>query len=78
MWSSKVSDWSRMISKFLTVADGNIEVASRSRLETSVLFFIRDGGPVIKISVLLKFKLRKLECSQSFNSLTHEDKEAIE
>ncbi len=61
-----------MIPTFLTVADGNIEVASRSKLETSVLFFIRDGGPVIKISVLLNFKLRKLECSQSFSSLTHE------
>ncbi len=63
---------------FLTVADGKLEVASRSKLEKSVLFFIRDGGPVIKVSVLLKFKLRKLEYSQSFNSLTHEDKEAIE
>ncbi len=69
---------SRMIPTFLTVADGNIEIASRSKLETSVLSFIWDGGPVIHISVLLKFKLRKLECSQSFKLLTHEDKEAIE
>ncbi len=46
---------SRMIPKFLTVADGNIEIVSRSKLETSI-FFIRDGGPIIKISVLLKFK----------------------
>ncbi len=47
MQSSNVSDGSRMIPTFLTVANGNIEVVSRSVLETSVLFFIRDGGPVI-------------------------------
>lgn len=66
-----------MILKFLTVADGNIEIASRSNLETFFVFLIRDGEPFITIAVLLKFKLGKFDCSQTFNSLTHEGNEAV-
>ncbi len=53
-----------MIPKFLTVADGIMDVASRSSMGVLVIFFVRDGGPVIKISVLVRFKLRKLQFSQ--------------
>ncbi len=63
-----------MIPKFLTVADGIMDVASRSSMGVLVIFFVRDGGPVIKISVLVRFKLRKLQFSQVFNSLIHEDR----
>ncbi len=38
-----------MIPKFLTVADGIMDVASRSSMGVLVIFFVRDGGPVIKI-----------------------------
>ncbi len=49
--------------KFLTVADGKTVVASRLKLEAFTIFLLVKGGPlpVIKISVLFKFKLRKLE-----------------
>ena len=63
--------------KFLTVADGIIDVASRSSLGVLVIFFVRDGGPVIKISVLVRFKLRKLQFSHVFNSLTHDDSNVV-
>lgn len=49
--------------KFLTVADGKIVVASRVRLGAFTIGFVSEGGPVIKISVLFKYKLRKLEFS---------------
>lgn len=64
-----------MIPTFLTVAEAKIIVASRSILKSTELFFVRDGGPVIRISVLPKFRLRKFECSHSFNSLTQEESE---
>jgi len=65
--------------KFLTVADGKIAVASRLKLGTFIiiLFFASDGGRVIKISVLLKFKLRKLEFSQAFSSVTQVDSDVV-
>ncbi len=66
-----------MIPKFLTVADGIMDVASRSSMGILVIFFVRDGGPVIKISVLVRFKLRKLQFSQVFNSLIHEDSDVV-
>jgi len=53
----------KVIPKFLTVADG-IDVASRSSLGVLVIDFVRDGGPVIKISVSVRFKLRKFKLSQ--------------
>jgi len=31
------------------VADGIMDVASRSSMGVLVIFFVRDGGPVIKI-----------------------------
>ncbi len=66
-----------MIPKFLTVADGIMDVASRSSMGILVIFFVRDGGPVIKISVLVRFKLRKLQFSQVFNSLIHADSDVV-
>ncbi len=39
--------------KFLTVADGKTVVASRLKLKAFTIFFVSEGGPVIKISVLL-------------------------
>ncbi len=66
-----------MIPKFLTVADGIMDVASRSSMGILVIFFVRDGGPVFKISVLVRFKLRKLQFSQVFNSLIHEDSAVV-
>ncbi len=49
--------------KFLKVADGKTVVASRLKLEAFTIFVVSEGGPVIKISVLFKFKIRKLELS---------------
>ncbi len=66
-----------MISKFLTVAVGKIYVASRSILGGSVMFFVTVGGPTSKTSVFVKFKLRELELSQVFNSLTHVNRVAV-
>ena len=66
-----------MIPKFLTVADGIIEVASTSSLGILLTFFVSDGGPTINISVLVKFRLRKLELSQVFKSLTHDDSDMV-
>lgn len=65
-----------MIPTFLTVAEAKIIVASRSILKSTELFFVGDGGPVIRISVLPKFRLRKFECSHS-NSLTQEESEDL-
>ncbi len=44
--------------KFLTVADGKTVVASRLKLEAFTIFSVSEGGPVIKMSVLFKFKIR--------------------
>lgn len=63
--------------KFLTVADGKINVASRSSLGALVMVFVRVGGPIIKTSVLVRFKMRKLEISQVFNSLIHYNSDAV-
>ncbi len=66
-----------MIHKFIMVDDGKHFVLSRLKLGTLVIFVVIVGGPVIKISVLLKFKRRKLEFSHIFNSLTHIDKDMV-
>ncbi len=63
--------------KFLTVADGKTVVASRLKLKAFTKFFVSEGGPVIKISVLFQFKLRKLELSQAFSSLTQVDSDVV-
>ncbi len=62
---------------FLTVADGKIVLAQRLKLGAYTLFFVSKGGPVIKISVFLKFKQRKCEFSQAFSSLTQEDNDVV-
>ncbi len=49
-----------MIPKFLTVADGIMDVASRSSMGILVIFFVRDGGPVIKISVFSQIQTEKI------------------
>ncbi len=48
---------------FLPVADGKTVVASRLKLEAFTIFFVSEGGTEIKMSVLFRFKLRKLELS---------------
>ncbi len=55
-----------MIPKFLTLADGIIDVASRSNLGALVMLFVAGGGPTSKVSVFVKFKLRELELSKVF------------
>ncbi len=64
-----------MIPTFLTVADGKIVCGIN--VKAGNISYIFCWGPVIKMSVLLKFKLRKLEFSHVFNSLTHIDIDVV-
>lgn len=76
IYAYRVNEGSRIIQTFLTVVDGKIELSSLSKLG-AVRFLVRLEVPAIIILVLLKFNLRKLEFNHPFNSLTHEDDEAV-